>query len=98
MDVRKQLNIAIESGEVLFGSNKTIESLLNDKPKVVLLSSNIPKKQKESILYYCTLANTPCVTLKESSIEIGSICGRSHPISALAVMNSGESSILEVRA
>ena len=59
MDVRKQLNIAIESGEVLFGSNKTIESLLYDKPKMVLLSSNIPREQKESILYYCTLSSTP---------------------------------------
>jgi large subunit ribosomal protein L30e len=97
VDVKKQLNIAIESGKVLFGSNKTIDSLLNGKPKLVLLSSNIQKKQKETITYYCSLSNTPCVTLKESSIEIGSSCGRSHPISSLTVMDVGESSILEVR-
>lgn len=95
VDVKKQLNTAITSGKVILGSNKTLEKLLNDQPKMVLLSGNCPKKQAESINYYCQIAKVPCVTLTESSMELGSACGRPHPISALSVMDEGDSTILE---
>ncbi|MBD3387693.1 MAG: 50S ribosomal protein L30e [Candidatus Altiarchaeales archaeon] len=95
MDVKKQLNVAIESGEVQIGSNKSIESLLNGNPKLVLLSRNCPRKQREAITYYCRLAGVPVVTLKENSVEVGSGVGKPYPISAVTVLDEGESTILE---
>jgi large subunit ribosomal protein L30e len=97
VDVKKQINTAIESGNVIFGSNKTIDSLLLDRPKLVLLASNCPKSQRESIIYYSALSGVRCVTLKENSMELGSGCGRPHHLSALVVLDEGESSILEVQ-
>ena len=97
MDVKKQINTAIDTGKVIMGSNKTIDNVLYDKPKLVLLSSNCPRQQKESLTYYTQLAGIPCVTLSESSLELGSACGRPHPLSALAIMDEGDSTILEVK-
>ncbi len=96
VDVKKQLSNAVESGKVLLGSNKTVDSLLHDKPKLVLLSSNCPAKQAETIIYYCRLADVPYARVQETSIELGSSIGRPHPISVAAVMEEGESGILEV--
>ena len=95
MDIKKQLNVAITTGKVALGSNQTINSLLHDNPKTVLISSNCPKEQRETITYYCKLANIHCTTLKENSAEIGSSCGRPHPISAVSILDQGESNILE---
>jgi large subunit ribosomal protein L30e len=97
VDVKKQINTAIVSGNVVFGSNKTADALLYDEPKLVLLASNCPKSQREKITYYSALSGVKCVTLKENSMELGSGCGRPHHLSALAVLDAGESSILEVR-
>lgn len=97
MDVKKQLNIALETGKVALGSNKTVDSLLYGEPKLVIMSSNCPRKQTESITYYCALAKVKCVSVKETSIELGSGCGRLHPLSVVAVLDEGESSILEVK-
>ena len=97
VDIKQQLKTAIDTGKITMGSNKTIDSLLLDDPKLVLLASNCPRQQREAIAYYCRLSNTPCVTLKETSIEIGSSCGRPHPVSALSVIDEGESTILEVQ-
>jgi large subunit ribosomal protein L30e len=97
VDVKKQINTAIDTGKVEFGSNATIDALLYGKPKVILLSGNCPKEQKEAISYYASIANVKCAVLKESSIELGSACGRPHPLSALTVLDEGESTILEVK-
>jgi large subunit ribosomal protein L30e len=96
VDVKRQLNNVMDTGKAVIGSNKTIDSLLHDKPKLVLLSSNCPKKQSETIYYYCSLANIKCVSLPETSIELGSSVGRPHPLSAMAILDQGESSILEL--
>jgi large subunit ribosomal protein L30e len=96
VDVKKQINTAIESGNVILGANKTIDALLFGKPKMVLMASNCPKSRREAITYYGTLSGVKCVTLKENSMELGSGCGRPHHLSALAVLDEGESSILEV--
>ena len=97
MDEKKQLNVAINTGNVAIGSNKTIKSLLYENPKLTLLSSNCPKQKKETITYYSKIADIPCITLKENSIEVGSSCGRPHPISAVSIIDEGESNILEVQ-
>jgi large subunit ribosomal protein L30e len=97
VDVKKQLNIAIDTGEGILGSKKTIDSLLYGAPKMVFLAGNCPRQQKDSLQYYCRLAGVTCVALKENSMELGSSCGRPHPISALAVVDAGESTVLEAR-
>jgi large subunit ribosomal protein L30e len=98
VDAKTQINKALETGKIEMGSNKTMNSLLNGKPKMVILTSNCPKSRKETITYYCQLAGVSCVTIKETSIELGSGCGRPHPISAVAILDEGESTILEARA
>ena len=97
MDINKQLNTAIETGKVIFGSNKTIDEVLTAEPKMVILSRNCPPKQRESIKYYCALSETPYVTIKDSSLELGSAIGRSHLISTVCILDEGESTILEVQ-
>ena len=97
MDVKKQLNNALETGEVLLGSNKTIKALLYGEPKMVLLSQNCPKDQRESITYYCMLSDTPCITLTDDGIELGSGIGRSHILSTVCILDEGDSTILEVK-
>jgi large subunit ribosomal protein L30e len=96
VDVKKQINTAIDTGEVIYGANKTIDSILYGKPKLILLAGNCPRNQKEAINYYAKLANVKCVNLKESSTELGSACGRPHHLSALSILDEGDSTILEV--
>ena len=98
VDVKKQINTAVETGKVTLGSNKTVDSLMNENPKLVLLSGNCPKKQRDAITYYAKIAGIPCVTLAETSIELGSVSGRPHPISAMTIIDEGDSTILEVKA
>jgi large subunit ribosomal protein L30e len=95
MDIQQQIRAAVETGKVVYGSEKTIEALLTAEPKMVVLSSDCPQIQKESINYYCTLANVPQISVKENAIDFGSSVGRPHPVAAMTILEEGESTILE---
>lgn len=95
IDVKKQLVNALESGEIIFGSKKAVESLLNREPKMIVLSKDCPRDSVEMLSYYCRIAEVPLVRTKENSVDLGSGLGRSHPISTITVLDEGESAILE---
>lgn len=97
MDIKRQLNNALETGNVLMGTNKAVDSLLYAEPKLIVISKKCPKKQKESIMYYSGLAGVGVEVLNESAVELGSSFGRSHPVNVLTVLDEGDSTILEVK-
>ena len=94
-DIKKQLNNALETGDVVVGSKKTIKTLLYGEPKMVILANNCPRNIRETISYYCSISKTPFISIKESSLELGSGIGSPFPVSSVAILSEGESTILE---
>ena len=92
----KNLNIVLKTGEVLMGSNSVIRRLLTGKAKLILFTKNCPDDIKERVIYYCRLAKIPCHEVKLSSLEFGSMCGIQYPVSAVAVIDQGDSKITEL--
>jgi len=84
-DLRDKIVKAVSEGRAEVGSRTVIDGLLSRNLKHVVLSSNCPKTEKESILYYSKLSSTQVDVLSESSVELGSICGKPYPISAVAI-------------
>jgi len=95
MDLRTALITAIKTGKVLIGKKRTEKALLIGNPKLVLVSEEC--EEKEKIKYFCKLANVDCKILKMPTLSLGALCGKPFPISALAIINPGESNILEVK-
>ncbi|MFN3527710.1 MAG: 50S ribosomal protein L30e [Candidatus Altarchaeaceae archaeon] len=94
MDLKTSLTTAIKTGKVVLGTNKTEKTLLIGSPKLVIVSDD--NKDKEKIKYFCKLGNVKCKILKISSISLGELCGKPFPVSALAIINPGESNILNI--
>ncbi|MBN2014103.1 MAG: 50S ribosomal protein L30e [Candidatus Altiarchaeota archaeon] len=92
--LRDEISSVIKTGKTVIGSKETTKSLLIGNPKLVILSSNCPEEERESITYYSKLVNVPLEVTKEDSIELGSICGKPFPVSAIGVLESGESDII----
>ena len=45
MDINKALRTAISTGEVRIGRNETVKALAENKAKLVIVSSNLPKEE-----------------------------------------------------
>lgn len=96
-DLGHELGVAVRTGKLVLGYKNVVKLVLTGNPKLVIVSDTSPKKIKESILYYAQLAKIRCIKAKETALELGSHCGKPFPISTIAVLDSGDSDILNLK-
>ena len=96
IDINKALRSAIETGETVIGSTKTINEAKLGKAKLIIIAANCPKDIKEDIEYYAALSGIPVYNYSGTSVELGSACGKAFGIAALAIKNQGNSDIMRV--
>jgi large subunit ribosomal protein L30e len=93
-DLRTKLGNIMKTGKVVLGSKSVTTTLLTGSPKMVILSRNCPEKEREQITYYSKLANVTVETAEENSMDLGSNCSKPFPVSAIGILEEGDSGIL----
>lgn len=92
----EELRMLLKTGRVEFGSKKAVKAVKLGKAKMVILASNAPPQVVKDLKYYSRLSKTPIYIFKGTSIELGTLCGRPHLISAITVLDPGDSNILDL--
>jgi large subunit ribosomal protein L30e len=92
MDFETSLRRAVKSGSVLVGQNSTKETILESKAQMVVIARNCPEEfkkflQEQDIFTY---------TYEGSGVQLGKACGKPFMVSALAIIDAGESDILSL--
>jgi len=95
MDVDRGIRVAVDTGDVTLGSEKSIQSLKLGKGQLVIVAENSPKNILEDVKYYCKLSDIPFYTYKGTSVELGSVCGKPFTVATLVINDPGDSTILE---
>lgn len=91
-DINKVLRSVLSTGKVLIGGKQTHDAVMNGKAQVVVLASNCPEK---------TINETkgiPVIKYPGTGVDMGVACGKPFSITALAVLEPGESEILSFRS
>lgn len=88
IDISKALRSALSTGKVLRGSKQTWEAVKNGKALAVVLASNCPEQTMNNI------KGVPVIKYPGLGIDLGTACGKPFSITALAVLEPGESEIL----
>jgi large subunit ribosomal protein L30e len=96
VDLAKELPLLFKTGKVVYGYKEVINVLYHGKVNGVIIASKIPKEIFDKLTYYCKLANVPYYIFEGSSAELGKLCGKNFVISSIAILNAGESSILDL--
>jgi len=92
----RELKVVLKTGNVVLGSREVLKVISFGKGKLVIIASNCPELIKEQIEYYAKLSSIPVYHAPYTSMEIGEMCQRKHPISSLLVLEEGESEILKL--
>ena len=95
MDVDRGLRVAVDTGDVTLGSEKSIQSLKLGKGKLVVVTANAPKEIIEDVEYYANLSEIPSLVYDGSSVDLGSVCGKPFTVATLIVNDPGDSTILD---
>ncbi len=96
-EVEPELYLALKSGNVILGARRVIKQLKSGaNPKLVIVASNAPSDIKMEVEYLARLANIPVYQYPGKSIDLGRAFKKPFFVSVAAVMEEGESRILEV--
>ncbi len=96
VDLARELKVAINTGKVVLGTRQTIKAILRGEAKLVVVAANAPPQIKSDVEYYAKLAQIPVIVYPGSSWELGAACGKPFKVASLAVIDPGESSIMEL--
>ena len=95
MDVDRGIRVAVDTGDVTLGSEKSIQSLKLGKGQLVVVAQNAPKDIIEDVEYYAKLSEIPYHIYDGTSVELGSVCGKPFTVATLIVNDPGDSTILD---
>jgi large subunit ribosomal protein L30e len=96
MDVDRGIRVAVDTGVVTLGSEKSIQSLKLGKGKLVVVADNSPDDVKEDVAYYAKLSEIPVYNFEGTSVDLGSVCGKPFTVATLVIKDAGDSTILEM--
>ena len=94
MDLEREIKLAISTGKVSFGRNKTLKLLMNGKIKAVIVASNIPKDVESTLQHLSQLSKIKIIKFNGNANELGIACGKPFSVSMLAIIDEGKSKIL----
>ena len=96
MDVDRGIRVAVDTGDVILGSEKSIQSLKLGNGQLVIVAENSPKEILEDVEYYSKLSQIPVHIYNGTSVELGSVCGKPFTVATLVINDPGDSTILEI--
>lgn len=94
MDFNASLRRAMKTGTVLLGQNSTSVCMKEGKAQMVVIADNCPSEYRQQM---DTQKNVFIYTFGGSSVALGKACGKPFMVSALAIVDPGESDILSLK-
>lgn len=66
------------------------------RAQLAILSSNCPNERKITIETFGKLSEIPVLTHGKDSLDLGVLCGKPYPVSAIVINDPGDSRILDL--
>ncbi|MCD6488664.1 MAG: 50S ribosomal protein L30e [Desulfurococcales archaeon] len=95
-DFARELQMVLKTGSVVLGSKKALKLVKLGKAKLIIVSLNAPPEVKKDLKYYCKLSNIPLYVFPGTNVELGAICGKPFSVAAMAIIDPGQSNIIDL--
>jgi large subunit ribosomal protein L30e len=94
MDVQRSLRTVIATGKVLVGADQTLKAMNRGEAKLVILATNAPNA--EDLRVAAQRHRVPVYAFDGVGTQLGPACGKPFSISALAVLDAGQSDVMQL--
>ncbi len=94
MDVQRSLRTVIATGKVLVGADQTAKAVTRGEAKLVILAQNA--RDADALRTAAGKSGVPVYDFAGMGTQLGPACGKPFSISALCVLDAGESDILQL--
>jgi len=90
--------MAVKTGKVGFGSKDAIVSTASARAKMIILAKNIREAERDEIQHNAEQSSIPIYVFPGSSLDLGAVCEKPFPVSAIVVREAGDSEVLKLVA
>ena len=90
--------MAVKTGKVGFGSKDALVSSGFARAKMIILAKNIREADRDEILHNAGQSEIPVYVFPGSSLDLGAVCEKPFPVSAIVVREPGDSEVLKLVA
>jgi large subunit ribosomal protein L30e len=94
-DIANDIRLAVDSGKAALGINSVIDSIKNDTAKLLVVASKNRGDNVQDIAHMAKISNIKVVMFEGTSMELGAVCGKPFSVSAVSIIEQGNSRILE---
>lgn len=91
-----ELRNVLRTGKALLGAKESIKAIKLGRAKVVVIAGNVDPRVRREIVKLTGLTNVPILEFPGTSVELGTILGKPYPVQAVAVLDVGDSRIMEL--
>ncbi len=95
MDLKREIRVAANTGEVDFGVKEAKKDVKEDECKLLIVASNCPEKEMKDVDEY---KGVPVYQFEGNNQSLGSSAGKPFAASVISILDPGDSNILSVRA
>ncbi len=96
MDLNEELDKLDKTGEYVIGSNETLELTQSGESKLTVLSTTCPPDVEKEVRESADKNDVSLYYFDGGSEDLGLALGKPFLVSAMAIIDSGDSSILEL--
>jgi len=90
-----ELRRLLKTGKVVVGAKRSLDAIRLGKARGVVLATKLPKYIEDDVLYYAKLSGIKVIRFPGSSYELGTAVGKPFPITTIAIIDPGDSNLLE---
>lgn len=94
MEFNVSLRKAIKTGNVVLGQNETERCAMSGNANLIVVAKNCPETYRTKL---AAETGVFVYTFEGSSVQLGKACGKPHMVSALAIVDPGESDITSLK-
>ena len=94
VDIARDLRLAVDTGKVVIGTREVERLIGKDSPKLVVIAAKGKHSDVSDILHLCNVAEIKVLKSDTGSLELGAICGKPYSVNAVAIIEAGDSNIL----
>ncbi len=96
MDLARQLKLGITTGTVLFGQRQTTSACNKGDARLVLVAANCPEDYISNLT--SSHPDVPVHRVTMVNRQLGAACAKPFPVSALCVVDPGQSELLTLNS
>ena len=89
------IRLAVDSGKTAVGVRDVTRAIVSDSAKLIVVSSKLDQSSLDDIKHLAGISGIPVIVYDADSMALGTVCGKPFSVAAVAVVDPGNSNILE---